>query len=148
MPVEAAAAGARGLSGRVVLDTNVLISAALLPPSVPARLLQQVLAQSRLVFSRVTFAELETRLWKPKFDRYVTLEARRRLLADLSAVAEWVEPQGAVRHSRDPDDDAFIHAAIEGGARWLISGDDDLLVLGRVQDVEIIRPADALARMS
>ena len=88
------APGTAGVPARVVLDTNVLISAALLPRSVPVRLLQHVLVQSRLVFSQATFAELETRLWKPKFDRYVSLDTRRRLLADLSAVAEWVESSG------------------------------------------------------
>lgn len=95
-------AAGTGLPLRVVLDTNVLISAALLPVSVPARVLHQVLARSRLVFSDATFAELETRLWKPKFDRYITLETRRALLHDLAAVAEWVNPRPAERHSRDP----------------------------------------------
>ena len=137
---------ATGLPARVVLDTNVLISAALLPRSVPARLLQHVLVHSRLVFSLATFTELETRLWKPKFDRYVSLEMRRSLLADLSAVAEWVEPTSAARHSRDADDDAFIHAAIEGGAAWLVSGDEDLRVLRRAAVIETIRPAEALMR--
>ena len=136
-----------GLPARVVLDTNVLISAALLPQSVPAQLLRQVLVHSRLLFSQAAFAELQTRLWKPKFDRYVSLETRRSLLADLSAVAEWVEPKSTARHSRDADDDAFIHAAIEGGAGWLVSGDEDLLVLGRVQAVEMIRPSEAVGRI-
>lgn len=146
-PGPAPAPGAAGLPARVVLDTNVLISAVLLPRSVPAQLLRQVLVQSRLVFSQATFTELETRLWKPKFDRYVSLETRRSLLADLSAVAEWVAPKSTARHSRDADDDAFIHAAIEGGAGWLVSGDEDLLVLGRVQEVEMIRPAEAVGRI-
>lgn len=146
-PGPAPATGRAGLPTRVVLDTNVLISAALLPQSVPARLLQQVLLQSRLVFSRTTFSELETRLWKPKFDRYVTLDTRRRLLADLSAVAEWVEPKGSARYSRDANDDAFVHAALEGGARWLVSGDEDLLVLKWIQQVEMIRPKETLIRI-
>ena len=146
-PDPAPALGAASLPARVVLDTNVLISAALLPQSVPVRLLQHVLVRSRLVFSQATFTELETRLWKPKFDRYVSLETRRSLLADLSAVAEWVAPKSTARHSRDADDDAFIHAAIEGGTTWLVSGTEDLLVLGRVQAVEIIRPAEAVGRI-
>ena len=135
-----------GLPARVVLDTNVLISAALLSRSLLAQLLRQVLVQSRLVFSQATLTELETRLWKPKFDRYVSLEMRRSLLADLSAVAEWVAPRGTARHSRDADDDAFIHAAIEGGAAWLVSGDEDLRVLRRAAVIETIRPAEALMR--
>ena len=147
VPVPAPAPGAAGPPARVVLDTNDLSSAALLPRSVPAQLLRQVLTHSRLVFSQDTFTELETRLWKPKFDRYVSLDTRRSLLADLSAVAEWVEPKSTARHSRDADDDAFIHAAIEGGTTWLVSGTEDLLVLGRVQAVEIIRPAEAVGRI-
>lgn len=136
-----------GLPARVVLDTNVLVSAALLPRSVPAQLLRQVLlVQSRLVFSQATLTELETRLWKPKFDRYISLDMRHLLLADLSAVAEWVAPRGTARHSRDADDDAFIHAAIEGGAAWLVSGDEDLRVLRRAAVIETIRPAEALMR--
>ena len=137
---------AGSVPSRVVLDTNVIISAALLSGSGPARLLHRLLVCSRLVFSDATFAELETRLWKPKFDRYITLGARRRLLADLSAVVDWVKPEGAARYSRDADDDVFIHTAAAGGAGWLVSGDQDLLVLGRVEAVEIITPAHALER--
>ena len=51
---------------RVVVDTNVLLSAALSPRGAPAELVDKLLAEGRLVFSRVTFAELESRIWKPK----------------------------------------------------------------------------------
>ena len=129
---------------RVVVDTNVLISAALLPKSVPATLLRYLLAHARLVFSEATFAELETRLWKPKFDRYLTLDARRRLLVDLGAVTDWVARTGQQRFSRDADDDIFIHTALAADARWLVSGDDDLLVLGEVEAVRILTPRAAL----
>ena len=57
---------------QVVADTNVLISAALSPDGAPARLLERLHKESRLVFAPATFAELETRLWKPKFDRWLT----------------------------------------------------------------------------
>lgn len=129
---------------RVVVDTNVLISAALLPQSVPALLLHHLLAHARLVFSAATFSELETRLWKPKFDRYLTLDARRRLLVDLGAVADWVTPTEQTRFSRDGDDDAIIQAALAADAEWLVSGDDDLLVLDQVRSVRILTPRAAL----
>jgi predicted nucleic acid-binding protein len=45
------------------------------------------LAKHRLVFSQATFDELESRLWRPKFDRYLDLETRRLLLHDFNAVA-------------------------------------------------------------
>ncbi len=129
---------------RLVIDTNVLISAALLQDSVPARLHHRVMQHGRIVFSQATFTELESRLWRPKFDRYVSMENRRLLLHDLSSVADWAEPALASRHSRDADDDKFVHLALASGAAWLISGDRDLLDLKRVESVRVLSPASAL----
>ena len=99
------------------------------------------------VFSSDTFAELETRLWLPKFDRYLSLELRRQILHDLNAAAHWVEvpPEIAVSpHCRDADDDKFIHAALAAGAAWLVSGDRDLLDAPAVPGVRILSAAQAL----
>ena len=118
----------------IVIDTNVLISAALSPDGPPAKLLAKVLTDHRVVFTTATFAELESRIWKPKFDRYITLEERKAVLHDLSAAAVWVEvPQsiGEMAYSRDADDDKFIHAAIAAEATLLVTGDQDLLVLAK-----------------
>jgi uncharacterized protein len=132
---------------RAVVDTNVLISAALLAESIPARLLKHLLRQGRVLFSEATFAELEQRLWRPKFDRYVSPEIRRALLHDWAAAAEWVPVHDAAeRFSRDPDDDKFIHAAVAGRADALISGDGDLLALGTVCGMAILTPAQAWRR--
>lgn len=133
---------------RFVVDTNVLIGAALLGGSVPAQWLKHVLRHGRLVFSDTTFAELETRLWRPKFDRYVTTEDRKSLLRDLQASAEWVRATAAHDDPlcRDPDDQKFIVAAIASRAAGLVSGDQDLLVLKRVGEVPVCTPAQALKR--
>ena len=127
---------------RAVIDTPVLISAALLPDSLPALVVQQVLNAGRLVFCDETFAELETRLWRPKFDRYLTLEARKLLLHDFVAAADWVALQaGTVAWSRDATDDKFIALALAGPVDLLISGDQDLLMLHQVGAVRIKNPA-------
>lgn len=136
---------------RVVIDTNVLISAALHARTPPALITHWVLEHGRLLFSQETFAELETRLWRPKFDRYLTIEHRKALLHDFSAVADWVQPgrdpAARERLSRDRDDDKFIHTALAGGADWLVSGDRDLLELPAMGGLRILSPADALARV-
>lgn len=118
----------------IVVDTNVLISAALSPDGPPAKLLAKVLTDHRLVFTRATFAELESRLWKSKFDRYINLEERKAVLHDISAAGIWVEvPQSiaAASYSRDADDDMFIHAAMAAESTLLVTGDQDLLVLAK-----------------
>jgi putative PIN family toxin of toxin-antitoxin system len=132
---------------RVVVDTNVLLSAALAPRSAPAALVDRVLLAGRLVFSQTTFAEFETRIWKPKFDRHLSVEIRRRLLRDFNASALWVEPTHEVASqafSRDRSDDPFIHAALAADARRLITGDDDLLRLHPLGELQILTPRAAL----
>lgn len=132
---------------QVVLDTNVLLSAALAPNGAPAELVDRLLLDGRLAFSSTTFAELESRIWKPKFDRYLPIEIRRRLLRDFDASALWVEVPPAMAaqcFSRDRSDDAFIHVALVVGASCLVSGDDDLLSLHPLSELHILTPRAAL----
>lgn len=130
------------MSDLVVVDTNVWISAALSTAGAPAQVLQKVLADGMPVFSDATFQALESRLWKPKFDRYLSMELRRAILRDAKALAAWVAPQAGITskaYSGDADDDKFIHAAIAASAPWLVSGDQDLLVLA--VGFELLTPA-------
>lgn len=124
-------------------------SAALTTGTSPSLVTHFVLEHGRLLFSPETFVELETRLWRPKFDRYLTLEQRQSLLHDFSAAAEWVEldqnDRDRMCFSRDPDDDKFVWTAVVGGADWLVSGDADLLELSVVEKVRILSPAQTLA---
>lgn len=132
---------------KVVVGTNVLLSAALAPRSVPAELVDRLLAESRLVFSQPTFAELESRIWKPKFDRYLPIERRREVLHALDACALWVDIPaeiGGQTYSRDVKDDPFVHAALAAGATRLISGDDDLLCLHPLGNLHIVTPRAAM----
>ena len=134
---------------RVVIDTNVLLSAALSPNGAPAQLVDRLLAEAQIVFSEPTFAELKSRLWKPKFDRYITMERRQSLLHDFNAVALWVDVSAkiaSVRYSRDATDDMFIHAALVAGAQRLVTGDDDLLCLDPIANLElqVVTPRQAL----
>ena len=110
-------------------------------------LVDRLLGDGRLVFSKATFAELETRLWKPKFDRYLSLEIRRKLLHDLDASALWVEipVELSIRtFSRDSTDDVFMHTSLAANVSRLITGDQDLLVLHPLDSLHILGPRAAL----
>jgi putative PIN family toxin of toxin-antitoxin system len=133
---------------RVVVDTNVWLSAALSPNGTPAKVVKRVLAFGVPVFSAATFAELEARIWKKKFDRYLSMQSRQEILHDARALALWVDiPDNKVEHfyCRDKDDDKFIFTAQSGDAQWLVTGDQDLLVMSLDIPVRIITPADALS---
>ena len=118
-----------------VIETNVIISAALSPDGVPIKLLAKALTDHQLVFTSATFAELESRLWKPKFDRYFYREECKSFFHDISAAAIWLEvPQDVAiaRYCWDADDDMlFIHAAIAAEAKLLITWESELASAGR-----------------
>jgi uncharacterized protein len=132
---------------RVVIDTNIWLSAAISKSGAPAQVVRKVLQNGVPVFSKATFAELEARLWKPKFDRYLSMETRRAILHDANAVAHWVDiptDLAAKTYSRDPDDDKFIHTALAASAAWLVTGDQDLLVIETPLPVRILTAGEAL----
>lgn len=130
-----------------MIDTNVLISAALTARGAPAQLVQLVLERGALVFSQPTFNELKTRLYRPKFDRYISLELREAVLHDLSAAARWVEIGEPGRYCRDRSDDMFIETALAAQAGVLVSGDQDLLDAPAIAGLRILTPQQALAEL-
>jgi putative PIN family toxin of toxin-antitoxin system len=68
---------------RVVIDTNVFISALLNPVGTPRKVINIALSQYTILQSAATYQELESRISKKKFDRY--LEKNERLdLANLA----------------------------------------------------------------
>ena len=135
---------------RVVVDTNIWLSAAISKSGAPAQVVRRVLQKGVPVFSKATFAELEARLWKPKFDRYLSMDTRRAILYDANAVAHWVDipaDLAAKTYSRDPDDDKFIHTALAASAAWLVTGDQDLLVIETPLPVRILTAGEAMLEM-
>lgn len=68
----------------------------------------------------------------------------RRFQREVLASAQIVEPHRRVHAARDPADDKFLEAAIAGDARYIITGDQDLLVLGSFEGVSIVTPAQFL----
>jgi putative PIN family toxin of toxin-antitoxin system len=127
---------------RVVVDTNVLISALLLPESTPRKVIDELASRAAtLLFSDETFAELAMRLAKPKFDAYRTREQMDGFLDWLVELAEWVEPNLEVEVCRDRDDDKFLALALSAEADCLIRGDTDLLTLHPLEGVPSLSPA-------
>jgi putative PIN family toxin of toxin-antitoxin system len=136
---------------KIVVDSNVWLSAALSPLGAPAQVVRHVLLNHLAVFSEATFNEFETKLWRPKFDRYISLEVRRAILRDIKGAAHWVtmpSTLAAQTYCRDPDDDVFIQTALAAKAPYLISGDLDLLAVKPIVGLQIVSPAQALALLA
>ena len=127
---------------RLVLDTNVLLSALLFPLRSLSWLRDAW--QSELIVplaSRVTIAELLRVLQYPKFG--LTTDEREDLLADYLPWAEsvLVSDPPAVPWCRDPKDRPFLELALAGKADALVTGDGDLQDLASRFPVPILAPA-------
>ena len=131
---------------RVVIDTNVLISGQLSTNSTPALALQKVVTNAQLVATSETLRELIEKLLSPRFDRYVSRARRDALLQRVAYLVEIVEVLQPVRASRDPRDDKFLEAAVNGRANVIVTGDRDLLDLNPFRGIAILTPAGYLRR--
>ena len=131
---------------RLVVDTNVLISAALRPEGQPRRVLDAVRSiNGALLFCDETFDELRSRLNRSKFDAYVSRDARAVFLAQLTMVAEWVSIAGGKLGCRDPDDDKLLETAMAGSAHCVVTGDRDLLEMDPFRGIPALTPSTFLA---
>jgi len=138
----------RTIETRLVLDTNTLISRMLMPSGVAARAVDKALSEGVLLVSEESLAELAEVLSRPKFDRYFSMSDRREFLGQLGAVVRLIPIHHRVRVCRDPDDDIFLHVGLNGDAKYLITGDLDLLVLresfSQKHGLLILSPAEYL----
>lgn len=131
---------------RVVIDTNVLISGLLSTTSTPAQAVDKAVTHAQLVATVETLRELIEKLLAPKFDPYVRRERRDALLQRVASLVEIVEILQPIRASRDPKDDKFLEAAVNGRADVVVTGDKDLLDLNPFRGIAILTPASYLAR--
>ena len=126
---------------RVVLDPNVLVSAAISPGGTTARILD--LIDSGLlvpIVSPALIAELSGVLTRPRFRRYLDLNAVSAFTDELERLGEWHrDVADPPRLSSDPDDDYLLALAAEAEADALVSGDPDLSAL-TVEGTRILTP--------
>ena len=133
---------------RVVIDTNVLVSALILPHSLTGEILLQLRAATFTpVYSMPMLTELVEVLTRPKLARkYGVTEDDTLALVDLLAIrGELIVPTSDIHVCRDPKDDMFLAAAVAGAADAIVSGDADLLALVSFQGKAIITPRAFLA---
>lgn len=89
--------------------------------------------------------EVERALARPYFAKRIGQPERTSYAAFLRREAVIVAPRTVVSAvPADPDDDAVLAAAIDGGVRYLVTGDHQLLELGTYRGVDIVRPRELM----
>ena len=137
---------------RVVLDANVLVSAALArDPAAPSVRAFDALLDERIeaVGCPALLGEVAAVLGRDRIRRYLSLEEAHRFVTDLAGVmtlaADPPTPYPAV--CRDPGDDYLVALARAAAVDALVTGDRDLLELKEI-GVAVITPRELVERVA
>jgi putative PIN family toxin of toxin-antitoxin system len=132
---------------RLVLDTNVLVSA-FLWQGVPGRLIELATEQEiQLVTSRILLDELADVLPRKKLAKKVAATGLTpaQIVLNYRRLAQLITARKLSQAvSRDADDDHVLACAIAAQADLIVSGDEHLLSLKTHQNIPILTPAEAL----
>lgn len=88
--------------------------------------------------------ELKEVLEREKFEKYLTLSQRLQFFEEIKKVTRLFNPEQKFDLCRDPRDNKFLDLAFSSNATFLITGDQDLLILKRFHETEILSPSDFL----
>ncbi|HEX9774108.1 MAG TPA: putative toxin-antitoxin system toxin component, PIN family [Actinomycetota bacterium] len=129
---------------RIVLDTNVLISAILFPGGPPEDVLRLAIEGRVELVTSATLLTEYARVLTEKFGHSEGQASER--VRRIVAIAKIVKPHERVEEvAEDPEDDRVLEAALASEANVIVSGDKHLLRLGSWRGIRVQRPAEFLA---
>ena len=135
---------------RVVLDTNILISALITKGTPPDLLYQAFLrGEHELITSMEQIAETAEVLARPKLQRILNTDQSAAIIENLNTRATVMPALPPVTISPDPKDNHIIAAAIAGNADMIVSGDKkDVLSLWDAIGIPIVTARHAVERIN
>ena len=121
---------AKNKSLRLVIDTNLWISFII---SKKLNLLEPILfaENTRILFSSELIEELQATITKPKLKKYFSENALEEMLTVFDPYLDFITVKSTVSICRDPNDNFLLALAKDGKANYLLTGDSDLLEIGR-----------------
>ncbi len=123
---------------KIVLDTNVLIDGFKDEYSYEKKIIDAVIAGEIEAYANKQTLR-ENRLISRQL---IENNEYQKELNDLFGQINWVVNRRQIRVVRDEEDNKILESAVEAGAEYLITSDNDLLRLEKYQDVSIVRPAE------
>jgi putative PIN family toxin of toxin-antitoxin system len=128
---------------RAVIDTNILVRAAIQPLGSAGPILLRLRQGDYLIlYAQPLLEELVDVLNRPRLrDKYRIADADIQAIVALILLrGEAVQPQERIMACRDPKDAKFLEVAVAGKADAIVSGDEDLLVLDPFDGIPILSP--------
>ncbi len=128
---------------RIVLDTNVIISALLFGGNPRQILLKIINGEIRLGISPALLEKLREVLSRKKFN--LTEQFVEMTLYEIEGLGDPVFPRKKIKLiDKDPEDNKVLECALEYKADMIISGDEHILGLGTFRGIPILTPAKYL----
>jgi len=128
----------------IVIDASTIVSAALIPDSVPWQALMRARAIDVLALSEPVVSEIVEVLARPKFARRLSPTIRSEFQNLLFRNAAWFEPATRVYDCRDPKDNKYLELALASTASVLITSDSDLRDLHPWRGIPVMTPKEFL----
>lgn len=121
---------------KIVVDTNVVISGVFFGGA-PGQLLKAIVASKVTACATAAIIDEYYEIVEEMISRKQG-KLNSSILTPLVNSLEIIEPKTHIQISRDPDDDKFLECAMDANAMYIISGDNDLLVIKQYDEIEII----------
>ena len=135
---------------KVVLDTNVLVSAAISSQGNPALIFEMLILGT--IHNSTTpeiITEFEEVLQRPHIAKRLPPAKKDFILNMFKDISEIIIPDSKFQEvQEDPDDDKFLECAVSAGADFIISGDDHLLKIKEFRGIKILNPAEFVNLMN
>ncbi|MEX2565689.1 MAG: putative toxin-antitoxin system toxin component, PIN family [Cyclobacteriaceae bacterium] len=130
---------------RVILDTNLWISFLISKRQQELDLLLES-GDITLIFSTELLEEFLEVSNRPKFKKFFKKSDIEALLSQIDSFGELIKVKTKVEICRDPKDNFLLNLSIDGKADFLITGDTDLLVLGKINQTRIISWSEFISK--
>ncbi len=121
---------------KIVIDTNVLISGVFFG-GFPRKIISSIVGRKLNACATVEIINEYEETVQEMIERKQG-HIDRSILTPLISTLEIIEPVSDIKISRDPDDDKFISCAKDAHALYIVSGDKDLLVLEKYENINIV----------
>ena len=129
---------------KIVVDTNVIVSGIFFNGK-PRELLRECFnGKYEIICTKEIFLEYVETI--EKLAKRYKQRVREEIIPILLDNITIIENVDDGKYSRDPDDDKFINCAKSSGAKYVITGDNDLLVLEKIGDIRLLTVADFLKK--
>jgi len=126
---------------RSVIDTNIWIS--FLIGKTLTNLKDAIISEQVIIlFSKELLSELNEVLHRPKFKKYFSNDKIEELKLLLHEHVEWIKVSERFDDCRDKKDNFLLDLSVSGDADYLVTGDNDLLILNPFHNVKIVSYAN------